>query len=109
MLNRHGAFDPQEAARVLCTGGTLLSQQVGNRNDVEINEAFGVPAPDGRALVSPDATVAASSAAGFDVERCEEAWPQTDYLDVGALVLQLQAVSWQAEGNVLSGLATTSD
>ncbi|HEY0239403.1 MAG TPA: hypothetical protein VGC37_12215 [Friedmanniella sp.] len=95
VLNRHGALDLDEAARVLSEGGLLISQQVGDRNDVEINDAFGVPLADGSALTSPEATTAAASAAGFGVERCEEAWPRTAYLDVGALVLQLRAVPWQ--------------
>jgi SAM-dependent methyltransferase len=95
VLNRHGAFDPDEAFRVLRAGGTLLTQQVGSRNDAEINAVFDVPLPESNALVSVDATVAAASKAGFQVERCEEAWPTTEYLDVGALVLQLRAVPWQ--------------
>lgn len=98
VLNRHGAFDPQEAFRVLRPDGRFLSQQVGSRNDVEINEAFGVPLPAGDALVSAAATSEVAVAAGFDVERCEEAWPTTDYLDVGALVLQLRTVPWQVPG-----------
>ena len=34
-------------------------------------------------------------AAGLDVLRADEAWPRTRFLDVGAVVLQLRAVSWQ--------------
>ena len=48
--------------------------------------------------MSPAQLGGVASAAGFDVERCEEAWPTTDYLDVGALVLQLRTVSWQVPG-----------
>ena len=98
VLNRHGALDLHEAARVLRPGGLLLTQQVGHRNEVEINEAFGVPLQDGSALTSPEATTAAATAAGLTVERCEEAWSTTAYLDVGALVLQLRAVPWQVPG-----------
>lgn len=98
VLNRHGAFDAQEAFRVLRPGGRFVSQQVGSRNDVEINEALGAPLQDGDALVSAAAMTEVANAAGFDVERCEEAWPTTDYLDVGALVLQLRTVSWQVPG-----------
>lgn len=98
VLDRHGAFHPVELARVLSGGGTLVSQQVGHRNDVEINDALGVPLVDDDALVSPEATVARLTAAGFAVERCEESWPTTAYRDVGALVLQLRAVTWQVAG-----------
>ena len=34
-------------------------------------------------------------AAGLRVLRADEAWPQTRFLDVGAVVLHLRAVSWQ--------------
>ena len=30
-----------------------------------------------------------------DVLRADDAWPQTRFLDVGAVVLHLRAVSWQ--------------
>ena len=95
VLNRHGRFDPTEAARVLRPGGLLLSQQVGRDNDLEINEVFGVPPADTGGLGSVEEAVAALVDAGLQVVRCEEAWPRTAYLDVGALVLQLRAVSWQ--------------
>lgn len=98
VLNRHGAFDPHETFRVLRGGGTLLAQLVGRNNDAELNDAFGVPASDSTGPLSVSATVGAVTGAGFEVERCEEAWPRTDYLDVGALVLQLRAVPWQIPG-----------
>jgi len=98
VLNRHGAFDAPEAFRVLQGGGTLLSQQVGRHNDAEFNEAFGVSAFDSAALESVDTTNATLTEAGLRVVRCEQAWPQTRYFDVGAVVLQLRAVPWQVPG-----------
>ena len=98
VLNRHGAFNPPEMFRVLQAGGTLLAQQVGRHNDAEFNEAFGIPLIDSAALESVDTTSATLSDAGFRVVRCEQAWPQTRYLDVGAVVLQLRAVPWQVPG-----------
>ena len=98
VLNRHGAFHAPEAYRVLQAGGTLLSQQVGRYNDTEFKEAFGVPLVDSAALESVDTTIATLTDAGFRVVRCEQAWPQTRYLDVGAVVLQLRAVPWQVPG-----------
>ena len=98
VLNRHGALDVQEAFRVLQGGGTLLTQQVGRHNDTEFNEALGVPSRGGAALESVDEAVTALVGAGFRVARCEEARPQTRYLDVGAIVLQIRAVPWQVPG-----------
>jgi SAM-dependent methyltransferase len=42
VLNRHGLLDAAEISRVLQPGGGFLTQQVGSRNDLELNEAFGL-------------------------------------------------------------------
>ncbi|MEU4324075.1 class I SAM-dependent methyltransferase [Nonomuraea dietziae] len=48
VLNRHGALNAAEVARVLTPGGRLLTQQVGTRNDVELNVALArLPRPRG--------------------------------------------------------------
>lgn len=98
VLNRHGALDLDETFRVLRPGGTLVSQQVGRRNDLELNEALGAPPAGSDALESVGTTLVALADAGLRVARCEEAWPRTRYLDVGAVVLQLRAVPWQVPG-----------
>lgn len=98
VLNRHGALDLHEAFRVLQPGGTLVSQQVGLHNDRELNEALDAPPSPSDALESAATTLTALAGAGFRVARCDEAWPRTRYLDVGAVVLQLRAVPWQVPG-----------
>lgn len=94
VLNRHGALDPTEIARVLRPGGSVWTQQVGADNDAELNAAFAAPPPTG-GLSTPAAGADLLRAAGLDVVRADEAWPRSAYLDVGAVVLQLRAVSWQ--------------
>lgn len=94
VLNRHGALDPTEIARVLRPGGSVWTQQVGAGNDAELNAAFAAPPPTG-GLSTPAAGTDLLREAGLDVLRAEEAWPRSAYLDVGAVVLQLRAVSWQ--------------
>lgn len=97
VLNRHGALDPGEIARVLRPGGSVWTQQVGADNDTELNDALAAPPPTG-GLPSAAAGATLLRAAGLDVLRADEAWPRTAYLDVGAVVLQLRAVSWQVPG-----------
>lgn len=94
VLNRHGELDPTEIARVLRPGGALWTQQVGADNDAELNAAFGAAPPIG-GLTTAAEGAELLRAAGLDVLRAEEAWPRTRFLDVGAVVLQLRAVSWQ--------------
>ena len=45
VLNRHGRLNPDEVARVLTSGGKVLTQQVGSDDCTEINEALGRPTP----------------------------------------------------------------
>jgi hypothetical protein len=71
---------------------------VGLHNDLELNEALGAPPTRSDALESAATTLTALADAGFRVARCDEAWTQTRYLDVGAVVLQLRAVPWQVPG-----------
>lgn len=99
VLNRHGYLYAPEVYRVLAPKGRLLSQQVGARNDVEFNEALGIPS-------TPDPTASSSMAslredlvrAGFVACDVREANIVTRFLDVGAVIFQLRAVSWQAPG-----------
>lgn len=96
VLNRHGEINPDELARVLDTGGQLLTQQIGAGNNNEFNRALGVPAPSG----GPTADRLAESLAlvGFRVTRAEQVAVPVTYLDIGAVVFQLLAVPWQVPG-----------
>jgi SAM-dependent methyltransferase len=94
VLNRHGALDPAEVVRVLRPGGVFWTQQVGADNDAELNAALG-EAPVVGGLPSAADAAEQLDAAGLQVLRADDAWPQTRFLDVGAVVLHLRAVSWQ--------------
>jgi len=99
VLNRHGWLDVGETHRVLAPGGRLLSQQVGARNDSELNEALGIPVS-----VAPTAPAAIDDLgdqldrAGFAPRTVREAVVVTRFLDVAAVIFQLRAVPWQAPG-----------
>jgi SAM-dependent methyltransferase len=43
IINRHESYSAAEVCRVLEPGGTFLTQQVGGRDLVELNEALGAP------------------------------------------------------------------
>jgi SAM-dependent methyltransferase len=96
VLNRHGHIDADELARVLTTGGRLLTQQVGAGNDKEFNQALDQPtASDGP---TPDRLAESLSLIGFRVTRLEQVAAPVTYLDIGAVVFQLLAVPWQVPG-----------
>ena len=95
VLNRHGRLDAAELARVLRTDGVLVTQQVGSRNDADLNEALGAPP-----VMLPDANscegaVNALREQGFEILEAAEEWPELVFLDVGAIVFHLRAIPWQ--------------
>lgn len=98
ILNRHGMLHAGEIARVLRAGGTLLTQQVGSRNDVAFNDALGAPWPADPDAHTLDTAVDALEAAGLVIDSAYEEFPATRYLDIGAVVYQLKAVPWQVPG-----------
>ncbi|MHB1783045.1 MAG: class I SAM-dependent methyltransferase [Acidimicrobiales bacterium] len=104
VMNRHGQIDPGELARVLDTGGRLLTQQVGAGNDGEFNGVLGTPIPsDGP---TGDRLADSLSRVGFRVTRVESVAVPATYLDIGAVVFQLLAVPWQVPGFTVKGLDT---
>lgn len=100
VIDRHTAFRATEVARVLRPDGTFLTQQVGGRNEAELNEALGVGPP----YESPtlDEYVRQLESAGLVVDEAAEALPVKRYLDVGAIVYNAKAIPWQFPGFDLS-------
>lgn len=99
VLNRHGYLNLEEFYRVLAPGGLLLTQQVGGLNDVEFNEALGIPASgNSNAPATTQDLRQSLGRAGFVNCHVSGAMVSTRFLDVGAVVYQLRAVPWQAPG-----------
>ena len=96
VVDRHEAFRATEVARVLGSGGHFLTQQVGSRNEAELNDALGGIPP----CLSPtlDEYVEQIERAGLRVVDAQEAFPTKRYLDVGAVVMFLSMIPWQYEG-----------
>lgn len=96
VLNRHGYYWEPELTRILQPGGLFVTQQVGNRNDIGIQQLLGAPDADAN-LEWADLSRAAANlqSAGFQIiKHLEDIYPQRFY-DVGAIVYQLKAVPWQ--------------
>ncbi len=82
-----------EVARVLCPGGTFLSQQVGAGSVRELTDAMMGPQPVSE-YRSPARAVAAAGAAGLAVQDLREARLRMEFLDIAAVVHFLRKVIW---------------
>ena len=96
VLNRHSAFNPDEVARILTTGGTFLTQQVHGLWVCDLLEAFDVKPPwPGSTL---ETVVAQLRTTGLTILIAEEWSGKLAFADVGAVVYYLKAVPWLVPG-----------
>ena len=97
VINRHEWYDPAEVYRILKPGSVFITQQVGERDNVYLNELIAGESPengDWNLEGARDALIAA----GFEIARGEEAFPRTEFLDIGAVVFYLKVIEWQIPG-----------
>ncbi|MFE9656909.1 class I SAM-dependent methyltransferase [Micromonospora sp. NPDC006431] len=86
-----------EIARVLRSGGSYLSQQIGAGTQRELSEAILGPLPP-PATRHPEQAVAAAEAAGLTVVDLRTATLRTVFHDIAAVVYFLRKVIWTVPG-----------
>lgn len=96
VLNRHGAFNAAEVARILTPGGAFLTQQVHGMWAHDLLAAFGATPPWPQA--TPERYVPLLAAAGLEIVNHEDWAGELAFTDVGALVYYLKAVPWLVPG-----------
>lgn len=103
ILNRHGDLCAPEFYRLLRSGGTFLTEQVGAENDRDLVEMV-LP---GTQKPYPQLTLraqrAAFEAAGFHVLRAEEAFRPIVFFDVAAFVWFAKIIEWEFPGFSVDG------
>jgi len=95
VINRHGAFDASELARVSNpSGARFVTQQVGSTNAHGINDALGAASgtPTEWRLETACRYLEDQS---FRIERAQEEHPRMWFSDIGALIYYLKAIPWQ--------------
>jgi SAM-dependent methyltransferase len=98
VINRHEAYVPTEVWRVLRPGGRFLTQQVGGRDNMRLNQVLGAAGPRPYADWDLDSAVRELKKVGLRITDAREEFPETVFADVGAVVYYLKAVPWQIEG-----------
>jgi len=96
VMNRHAAFNPDEVARVLSSGGTFLTQQVHGLSLAELLVAFG--ATPSWPEATPAKYLPRLKAAGLEIVNQQDWSGKLSFTDVGAIVYYLKAIPWLVRG-----------
>lgn len=96
VLNRHGAFNTNELARILAPGGIFLTQQVHGLYAHDLQAHFGA-SPQWPGATYEDA-VERLAEAGLEWVHGEDWRGKLIFKDVGAVVYYLKAVPWIIPG-----------
>ena len=96
VLNRHSAFNPNVAARILAPDGKFLTQQVHGLWVHDLIAVFDAKPqwPD----ASLEKYVPQLRAAGLTILKAEEWSGRLSFVDIGAIVYYLKAVPWLVPG-----------
>jgi len=96
ILNRHGAFNPAEIARVLAPGGAFLTQQVHGLWAWDLQAALDAKPqwPD----ATPEKYAPQLARAGLEIVQVQTWEGKLRFSDVGAIVYYLKAVAWEVPG-----------
>lgn len=95
VINRHGSFSSAEVYRVLKPGGSFITQQVGGRNNFELNELLQEKPEFQYSHWTPGWAVKQLTDAGFQIVDRKEEFPDAVITDISALVFHLKIISWQ--------------
>lgn len=97
-INRHAGYAASEVYRILKPGCSFITQQVGGRNDIRLNELLQEKVEFRYAYWTLDYAVQELIQSGFHIVDRREVFPETVFLDIGAVVYYLKVISWQVEG-----------
>jgi SAM-dependent methyltransferase len=95
VTNRHGSFSSQELHRIMKPGGIFITQQVGGKNNFEINELLQEHPEFIYSDWALNLAVQQLTDAGFQTLEQKDELPETVVSDIGVLVFYLKVISWQ--------------
>ena len=97
IINRHEPYIVYEVHRLLEHGGLFVTQQVGEKDNIELNKLLGAPEHLGYREWHMEQACSELQTAGFTILEKQEAFIETKFYDVGAIVYYLKAIPWQVE------------
>jgi len=96
IINRHAALNAPDIYRVLKPNGIFVTQQVGGRNNIRLNELLDASSPEFDYILL-DSSVQQLTDEGLDIIHTHESFPEERYFDIGAVVFYLSVIQWQIE------------
>jgi SAM-dependent methyltransferase len=97
-INRHGDFDPVEAARVLKDNGIFITQQVGAHNDRDLVLRVLPDTPEPFPTLTREIQEKRFEDAGFEILQAGEIHNPIEFYDVGAFVWFARIIEWEFPG-----------
>jgi len=94
IINRHEAFNSKELKRILNPQGFFITQQVGGKNDQELNALFEAE-PSIYSNWCLEVAVKDLTVENFIISKQIEEITKTRFYDVGAIIYYLKAIPWQ--------------
>lgn len=98
ITNRHESYSASEVKRLLKSGGTFITQQVGGRNNEDLSRAI---IQDYQPL-HPDHNLSGNvmelKREGFEILYTNESYPSIRFFDIGAFVYFAKIIEWEFPG-----------
>jgi len=98
ILNRHGSYCEKELLRLLKPGGKFLTEQVGGKNDIRLNELLQDDVDFMYSYWTKETITHQLEDAGFEINSVQEEFPISEFADIGAVVFYLRIIPWQIVG-----------
>ncbi len=95
VINRHESYSANEVYRILKKGGIFITQQVGGRDNIRLNELLKASSESEYSYWNLNYGCNKLKEAGFTIKEKMEEFPETVVTDIGAVVYYLTAIPWQ--------------
>jgi SAM-dependent methyltransferase len=95
IINRHGDINSPEIHRILRPGKSFITQQVGGRNNIRLNELLQDKVEFRDSHWTLEAAAKQLEDSGFKICEQREEYPMVEFKDIGAVVYYLKAIPWQ--------------
>ena len=95
IINRHGSYSAKEIYRILKSDGKFVTQQVGGKDNIELNEFLQEMVQKEFFEQDVDADWREFQQAGFSLVEKQEEFLDTRFFDIGAVVFYLRIIGWQ--------------